>query len=1067
MNPETDMIRPEPGHTVNTEASSNAVPGARNSAAEGASRDPVFDRFHSPAAAFRGKPFWSWNGTLETPELLRQLRIFKEMGMGGVFMHSRTGLKTEYLGEKWFDLINACSDECVKLGLEAWLYDEDRWPSGSAGGMATENPAFRTKVLQLSIHDPSDFQWPEAARFVAAFIATVDGLDFSNSTRLDYGAPAAACPLEKILLFEITETAAHSFYNGNTYLDTLKREATEHFLQLTHEKYVERCGDRIGSSIRGIFTDEPHHGFVMCHNDEQRVGENPDWNVPYTDTLFEQFEAMWGYDLRASLPELFLRPGGRRVSPVKWQYMELLQQLFIENWAKPCLEWCRSHRMLLTGHVLHEDSLVAQAVPCGSVMRYYEHMDYPGVDLLSNNNRSYWVAKQLQSAARQFDKKWLLSELYGCTGWQFDFSSHKETGFWQALFGINLRCHHLSWVTMAGEAKRDYPASISFQSGWYREYKLVEDFFSRLHVALQQGEPVCDVLIVNPVESVWAQIHPGWAQWLGAKDPVLRELEVKYEEIFRWLSGAQIDFDYGDEDHLKRFGKVVRAENGPRLTIGKGSYRAVVVGDMETMRSSTLQLLTDFRAMGGVVIFVGNPPRHLDAVPSSAPAQLAQGATRVGHDCGELVAVVKSASRSPIEIDCETDSVFCQVRREGGRLTIAAINTSRVNPVQNVRFRCEEGGGVQEWDCESGERFRYPSSMENGATLWNVNFPPLGTRLFIVSERDTESLRVRPNFTPISSTEAPGPFAYSLSEPNLCVLDFASYRLGDSEWRTEAEILQIDTAIRNELGVPQRSGCMVQPWAAVKSGLHRAFKAVPLAMRFEFEVDEIPSDPVDLIMEMPERFAIRVNGMCIPVPTSAAWLIDPCLKRIPVPLDALRPGKNELELTTDFVPDTDLEAIYLAGQFGVELRDNSPILKALPGKLNPCDVTTQGLPFYSGTISYHIPLPTPAEPDSKLRIETGAFGGAVAKVHFEGSMEAVAIAWPPYEAVISCPAGATKIVCDILLTRINTFGPLHLKPKEQDGIGPFSFRTEGEHFTRSTQLWPAGLLQAPILTSGR
>jgi len=42
------------------------------------------DEWKNPGAAFRGKPFWSWNGKLKKEELFRQLGIFKEMGMGGV-----------------------------------------------------------------------------------------------------------------------------------------------------------------------------------------------------------------------------------------------------------------------------------------------------------------------------------------------------------------------------------------------------------------------------------------------------------------------------------------------------------------------------------------------------------------------------------------------------------------------------------------------------------------------------------------------------------------------------------------------------------------------------------------------------------------------------------------------------------------------------------------------------------------------------------------------------------------------------------------------------------------------
>ena len=37
----------------------------------------------------------------------------RDMGLGGFFMHSRTGLATEYLGDEWFALTNACADEAA------------------------------------------------------------------------------------------------------------------------------------------------------------------------------------------------------------------------------------------------------------------------------------------------------------------------------------------------------------------------------------------------------------------------------------------------------------------------------------------------------------------------------------------------------------------------------------------------------------------------------------------------------------------------------------------------------------------------------------------------------------------------------------------------------------------------------------------------------------------------------------------------------------------------------------------------------------------------------------------
>ena len=74
----------------------------------------LFTRFSEPDVDFRAAPFWAWNAKLEPKELRRQIRIMKEMGLGGFFMHSRVGLDTEYLGKDWFKCIRACIDSSAK-----------------------------------------------------------------------------------------------------------------------------------------------------------------------------------------------------------------------------------------------------------------------------------------------------------------------------------------------------------------------------------------------------------------------------------------------------------------------------------------------------------------------------------------------------------------------------------------------------------------------------------------------------------------------------------------------------------------------------------------------------------------------------------------------------------------------------------------------------------------------------------------------------------------------------------------------------------------------------------------
>lgn len=103
--------------------------------------------FLSPTSEYRGAPFWAWNCHLDRDELLRQIDVLKKMGFGGFHMHVRSGMATPYLGEEFLSLVHACTDKAESTGMLAWLYDEDRWPSGFAGGLVTRDEKYRIRYL--------------------------------------------------------------------------------------------------------------------------------------------------------------------------------------------------------------------------------------------------------------------------------------------------------------------------------------------------------------------------------------------------------------------------------------------------------------------------------------------------------------------------------------------------------------------------------------------------------------------------------------------------------------------------------------------------------------------------------------------------------------------------------------------------------------------------------------------------------------------------------------------------------------------------------------------------------
>ena len=207
---------------------------------------------------YRAIPFWSWNSELDPEELRRQVRWMKEVGLGGFFMHARSGLKTEYMSEDWMKCIEACADEAQKIGMNAWAYDENGWPSGFAGGKLLEDPEDRDQYLLHKI-GRLDKKATVSYRLEEKKLVRV----------LDAEQEKNACFKGKYLNVYVKIAASTA--------DILNPEVMDKFIALTHEKYAERFGENFSKALKGFFTDEPR---FTCNN----FGE-----LAWTDPMPEEF----------------------------------------------------------------------------------------------------------------------------------------------------------------------------------------------------------------------------------------------------------------------------------------------------------------------------------------------------------------------------------------------------------------------------------------------------------------------------------------------------------------------------------------------------------------------------------------------------------------------------------------------------------------------------------------------------------------------------------------------------------------------------------------------------------
>jgi len=1017
--------------------------------------------FANPSKEYRGKPFWSWNGKLEQKELEYQIDVMKEMGFGGYFMHSRTGLETEYLGKEWFDLINSCADYGQERDMESWLYDEDRWPSGCAGGIVTREEKYRAMYMDMFFVSAEEWETYQKDSWSAGVFALTNFRDGIFETKRKIEAGDKLADNETVVEFRFSYHACSDGCNETTAADTMNKEAMEKFIELTHEKYQENCGDRIGKTILGIFTDEPTRGMIFS----DYAGYI--YRGAYTPRLFEEFEKRFGYSLQDNLPELYLRTGQGELSRVKRDYIEVCQELFLEAYSIPIDKWCREHNMIFTGHVVQEDSLSSQTLFLGSLMRFYEYQEYPGIDMLTENNWSYWMAKQIQSVARQLDKKKVLSELYGATGWNMDFEGYKNIGDWQALFGINFRCPHLSWYTMKGEAKRDWPASILHQSFWHHDFAYVEDYFSRIHVARDGEQSLCELLVLSPIESVWARCYGGCFKGLKSADPEITRLEEQYAGVFHALTDERIDFDYGDEDILARHGKV---ENG-FLYVGKASYKKILVAGVDTMRSSTLALLQEFEKQGGEVIFSGEVPAYIDAVSNDAAKKLAESCVRIPFEKEAIAKACASGSEVKI-LSKQNVSVYAQANQiEGGRM-VMLLNMDRDNDCRDLTIDLGKGFGLELWDPRSGKVIEPAYQVKDGSVIITIDLEKGGERLYLVTEQK-RSLDLPEATQTAAALEVPDVFDYQLTERNICVLDMVSVRLENGTEVPCMEVLKADRALRDIWGLPYRGGGMLQPWYQIKykGGNTELVSAVEL--KYALKVQTVPKKVWLVVEELAHIQEIYVNDTRIPLKSVGRWL-DICFDELEISGTAFREGDNQITIVLDYYKTSGIEAVYLLGDFGVEVNGDKVQMTVLPQKLSVGDISVQGLPFYTGSVIYK----TEGLEDKNLLVAVEQFGGSLVKLHGSCQEQKTVIAFPPYQAEIN---GLTGI--EVVFNRKNTFGPFHEVHRGMSGleasmirsafgdvpgygkelreISPDCFTTTGESWTQDYRLAKQGLLAKP------
>ena len=506
---------------------------------------------------YRAVPFWSWNDTLDKDELVRQVEWMNDHGIGGFFMHARGGLKTEYLGEKWFEAIEACAKRAKELGMEAYAYDENGWPSGFAGGKLLEDIENHDKYLTYSFGE------------------------YDPKALVSYEISGQA--LKKPRAGDKNCLNLYEHYSTST-ADILNPAVMDKFIELTHEEYKKR--DKYG--IKGFFTDEPQYYR---------------WNMPYTKVLPEYFKKTYGEDILKGLGLMFVEKRGWR--DFRYKYWRAMQELMLEGFAKKIYNWCDENGYKLTGHYIEESYLAGQMNCCAGIMPFYESEHIPGIDYLGDVIIEELGAKQASSVAAQLGKKQVLTETFAACGWDISPLSLKRIAESQYVAGVNLMCHHLLPYHEEGQRKRDYPSHFSGVNPWVEKgFGDFNGYFSYLGKLLANSEEVVNVGVLHPIRSVYFDYKVDCHLPYNG----LEYLERPFFALMMKMCNMGIGHHYLDETLLAKYGRV----EGKRLILGNCTYDCIVLPYMLTMDKTTEKLLRQYVENGGKILLGGKKPQYLE-----------------------------------------------------------------------------------------------------------------------------------------------------------------------------------------------------------------------------------------------------------------------------------------------------------------------------------------------------------------------------------------------------------------------------------------------------------------------
>ncbi len=679
----------------------------------------ICEKFPNPPMFYAPHTFWFWDDVIKDENLAASMaNEMAKQRLNPGYTHPRSGFDPkvaalpleQYLEKPWFNSFGNALQKAKDCGMTLGYCDDYNWPSGHAAGkVLKQHPEL--KALYLSpkrylINGNTEVRYDSVDFAVAAKLINKELIDAATLRIIGEGNHIKwTVPGGNWVIYTYTIKYHPGIDGGRVnYLDPKLMEV---FIPMVHEQYDKHFKKDMGKGIPGVFVDN-----------EGDFG----WKMAWSEYLAKRYQEKKKRDIRSWLPLLTEKDKDGLFVVARHDWFDVVSDVYNECYFIPLVNWLKERNMYYISN-LWEESLQLQATGVGDLMRTTRAVTMPGNDCLDMTSQEVHDFKEIQTVA-EFEDRPFMSEIMGVAGWVQTPEMMKMTVNSITSFGVSHIVPHGIYMNRKLE-------TLPFPADWYNENPYWNylhywtDFARRASFVTRQSNLVADVLLITPLENVWAFSENYFRDEEGAQAPWderVEEINRIHSEAMKRMNMENIDFLIADKYYLDE-GKIQSSGKNTKIKIKNHDFQAMVISSTYIMSQSAFKKIFDFAKQGGLVVVLGqlphgSPEKGLnDKIIENQSNALRQFPNVIdvaseNDRMGAMIHVLKTKIRPQIRLENAGRLFTAQRKIDNTNLYWFANNTDTLKYF--TAWLRDGKGGAEIWDCETGEKRYIASETEDG-----------------------------------------------------------------------------------------------------------------------------------------------------------------------------------------------------------------------------------------------------------------------------------------------------------------------------------------------------------------